>query len=220
MESCKNNIHAASDGAQDKKVRVRVLGRGTRSKSKLQSPPHADRQGKPINALDKRLGRHMGATHRKCTRAGPNCRDLAIGNWNVLSLTGKEQELVGEAQQYRLHTVGISSTKRSLVSPNIAECDWVPLGERVCFSKLRLQERFLCILQVYAPITGQSLFGASKDCIGKINFISVPCPALILMHMWASTAKPGKVLLGNMVTLTLTRTEGVYCSSVSSMDCA
>ena len=39
MESCNNNIHAASDGAQDKKVRVRVLGRGTRSKNKLQSPP-------------------------------------------------------------------------------------------------------------------------------------------------------------------------------------
>ena len=27
MESCNNTIHAASDGAQDKKVRVRVLGR-------------------------------------------------------------------------------------------------------------------------------------------------------------------------------------------------
>ena len=40
-----------------------------------------------------------------------------------------------------------------LVSPNIAECvvDWVPLGGRVCLLKLRLQERSLCILQVYAP---------------------------------------------------------------------
>ena len=108
---------------------------------------------------------------------------LAIGNWNVSSLTGKEQELVCEAQQYRLDVVGISSTKRRgsgtvelndgwkifysgvdaamsaqagvglLVSPNIAECvvDWVPLGGRVCLLKLRLQERSLCILQVYAP---------------------------------------------------------------------
>ena len=40
------------------------------------------------------------------------------------------------------------------------------------------------------------------------------------MHMWASTMQPGKVLLGNMVTLTLTRTEGVYCSSVPPMGCA
>ena len=39
-------------------------------------------------------------------------RDLAIGNWNVSSLTGKEQELVWEAQQYRFNIVGISSTKR------------------------------------------------------------------------------------------------------------
>ena len=125
----------------------------------------------------------MGAAHRKRTRVGPNCRDLAIGNWNVSSLTGKEQELVCEAQQYRLDVVGISSTKRRgsgtvelndgwkifysgvdaamsaqagvglLVSPNIAECvvDWVPLGGRVCLLKLRLQERSLCILQVYAP---------------------------------------------------------------------
>ena len=39
------------------------------------------------------------------------------------------------------------------MSPNIAECivDWVPLEGRVCLLKLRLQERSLCILQVYAP---------------------------------------------------------------------
>ena len=183
MESCNNNIHAASDGAQNKKVRVRVLGRGTRSKNKLQSPLQADRHRKPTSAVAKRLGRQMGAAHRKRTRVGPNCRDLAIGNWNVSSLTGKEQELVCEAQQCRLDVVGISSTKRRgsgtvelnggwkifysgvdaamsaqagvglLVSPNIAECvvDWVPLGGRVCLLKLRLQERSLCILQVYAP---------------------------------------------------------------------
>ena len=94
----------------------------------------------------------MEAAHRKCTRVGSNCRDPAVRNWNALSLTGKEQELVSEAQQYRLDTEGISSTKsRSsgtvelnggwklfyscvdaamsaqagvglLVSPNMAEC--------------------------------------------------------------------------------------------------
>ena len=111
MESCNSNIHAASDGAQNKKVRVRVLGRGTRSKNKLQSPSQADRQRKPTNVA-KRLGRQMRVVHRKCTRVGPNCRDLAIGNWNASSLTRKEQELVYEAQQYRLDIVGISSPKR------------------------------------------------------------------------------------------------------------
>ena len=54
----------------------------------------------------------MEAAHRKHTRVAPNCLDLAIGNWNVSSLTGKEQELVCEAQQHRLNFVGISSTKR------------------------------------------------------------------------------------------------------------
>ena len=40
-----------------------------------------------------------------------------------------------------------------LVSPSLTECvvDWAPLGGRVCLLKLRLQERSLCILQVYAP---------------------------------------------------------------------
>ena len=54
----------------------------------------------------------MRAAHRKCTRVGPNCRNLGIGICNVSSLTGKEQELVCQAQQCRLDVVGISSTKR------------------------------------------------------------------------------------------------------------
>ena len=256
MESCNNNIHAASDGVQDKKVRVRVLGRRTRSKNKLQSTPQADRHRKPTNAVAKRLGRQMGAAHRKRTRVGPNCRDLAIGNWNVSSLTGKEQELVCEAQQYRLDVVGISSTKRrdsgtvelnggwkifysgvdaamsaqagvGLITcePNIGECvvDWVPLGGRVCLLKLRLQERSLCILQVYAPnIESQyEAFLEEVEVALEKQLHQNPLSFwAISMHMWASTMEPGKVLLGNMVTLTLTRTEGVYCSSVPPMGCA
>ena len=112
MESCNSNIDTALYGAHGKKMRVRVLGRGTRLKSKLQSPSQADCNRKPTNAVTKHLGRQMGAPHIKCTRVGSNCRDLAIGNWNVSSLTEKEQELVCEAQQYNLDIVGISSTKR------------------------------------------------------------------------------------------------------------
>ena len=152
-------------------------------KNKLQSPQQANYHRKHTNAVAKRLGRQMEAARRKCTQVGTNCRDLAIGNLNVSSLTGKEQELVCKALQYRLDIVGILSTKRQgsktvelnggwkifysgvdvamfaqagvglLVSPNMVECvvDWVPLGGRVCLLKLRLQERSLCILQVYAP---------------------------------------------------------------------
>ena len=43
------------------------------------------------------------------------------------------------------------------------------------------------------------------------------CP--ITPFQVASTRQPGKVLLGNIVTLTLTKTEGAYGSSVPPMDC-
>ena len=66
MECCNNNIYTASDSAQDKKVRVQVLGRGTRSKNKLQSPLQADRHRKPTNEVARRLGRQVWAAYRKC----------------------------------------------------------------------------------------------------------------------------------------------------------
>ena len=39
------------------------------------------------------------------------------------------------------------------VNPRLAHCvtDWIPLEERVCLLKLRVQKRSLCSLQVYAP---------------------------------------------------------------------
>ena len=103
-----------------------------------------------------------------------------MGNWNVTSLNGKEQELVWQAEQYHFDIVAVSSTKCRgsdtvelkedwklfysgvdvttsaqagvgiLVSPRLAT-DWIPHGGRVCLLKLRLQERSLYILQVYAP---------------------------------------------------------------------
>ena len=100
-----------------------------------------------------------------------------------MSLNGKEQELVWEAEQYHLDIVGVSSTTcrgsdavewnqgwklfysgvdvtmsaqarvSVFVSSRLVHCvtDWIPLGGRVFLLKLRLQERSLCILQVYAP---------------------------------------------------------------------
>ena len=53
----------------------------------------------------------MGAAHRICTRVGPKHRDLYMGNWNVTSRNGKEQELLWELEQYHLYIVGVSSTK-------------------------------------------------------------------------------------------------------------
>ena len=37
---------------------------------------------------------------------------LLLDNWNILTLTGKELELVEEAKRYHLDIVGVSSTKR------------------------------------------------------------------------------------------------------------
>ena len=109
MNSPNDNIHTASGVAQDKKVRVRALGRGACLKSKLHFPPEADRNRKPINAFATRLGRQTGAAHSICTRVGPKQRDFRMSNWNVISLNGKEQELVWEAKQYHLNIVGVSS---------------------------------------------------------------------------------------------------------------
>ena len=41
-----------------------------------------------------------------------NHHQLPLGNWNILTLTGKELELVEEAKRYYLYIVGVSSTKR------------------------------------------------------------------------------------------------------------
>ena len=51
MNNPNDNIHSASGAAQDKKLRVRALGRGARLKSKLHFPPQADRKWKSINAF-------------------------------------------------------------------------------------------------------------------------------------------------------------------------
>ena len=41
-----------------------------------------------------------------------NHHQLLFGNWNILTLTGKELELFEEAKRYHLDIIGVSSTKR------------------------------------------------------------------------------------------------------------
>ena len=106
-----------------------------------------------------------------------------MDNWNILTLTEKELELVEEAKRYQLNTIGVSSIKRHgsgtvdldggwklfhsgadpsmsaqtgvriLTSPRLSDCvsDWIPLGSRVCMLKLKVLDRSLCLLPVYAP---------------------------------------------------------------------
>ena len=95
---------------------VRVLGRGARSKNKRQFPP-ASPSGSSTNVPATSLERRMEAAQSIRTRdnvahSRVNHHQLLLGNWNILTLTGKELELVEEAKRYHLDIIGVSSTKR------------------------------------------------------------------------------------------------------------
>ena len=95
---------------------VRVLGREACSKHKRQSPP-ASPSGSSINVPSTRLERRMEAaqsirTRDQGTHSRVNHHQLLLGNWNILTLTGKELELVEKAKRYHLDIIGVSSTKR------------------------------------------------------------------------------------------------------------
>ena len=94
----------------------RVLGRGARSKNKRQSPP-ASPSGSSINVPATSLERRMEAAQSIRTRdnvahSRVNHHQLLLGNCNILTLSGKELELVDEAKRYHLDIIGVSSTKR------------------------------------------------------------------------------------------------------------
>ena len=138
----------------------------------------------------------MEAAQSICTRnnvaySRVNHHQLLLGNWNILTLTGKEQELVEEAKRYHRDIIRVSSTKRRgsgtvdldggwklfycgaypsmseqmgvgiLTSHRLSDCesDWISFGSRVCMLKLKVLDRSLCLLQVYAPNATSKLSG-------------------------------------------------------------
>ena len=54
-----------------------------------------------------------------------------------------------------------------LTSPRLSSCvsDWIPLGLRVCMLKLKVVDRSLCLLQVYAPSTTSEY----EDFVDNVN---------------------------------------------------
>ena len=109
-------IHAASDVSQNKKARVRVFGRGARSKHKRQFPPSSSHFGTSTNVLATRLERRRGTvqsiyTQDNVAHSRHHHHQLHFGDSNIFTLTGKEMKLVEEAKRYRLDIVEISSTK-------------------------------------------------------------------------------------------------------------
>ena len=55
---------------------------------------------------------HSNGTQGHVANLRKNYHRLLLGSWNILTLTGKELELVDEAKKYHLNIVGVSSTKR------------------------------------------------------------------------------------------------------------
>ena len=98
--------YAASVVAQYKKNRVRALDRGTRLKSKRHSLP-ASLLRNPTNVLATRLERRSRTAQSNRTQSY-----VAHCNWNVLTLTRKELDLVEEGKKYHLNIVGVSSNRR------------------------------------------------------------------------------------------------------------
>ena len=112
MKNRKDIVCAALDGAQNNKVRVRVSDWVTRSRSKLLSAKRADCHQKPTNVIAQHLGRQMGKRTENALSWTKLPGSSYRGPGKFLSVTGKEQKLAWETQEYRLDTVGISSTKR------------------------------------------------------------------------------------------------------------
>ena len=133
-------------------------------------------------------------------------------------------------EDWKLFYLGVDVTMSAqagvgiFVSPRLAHCvtDWIPLGGKVCLLKLRLQERSLCILQVYVP-NPETQYHSFLDKVGvalqKVTSAESIVLLVISMHMCVLTTRHGRVLLEDKETLTLTQTKGFCCSSVPPMNC-
>ena len=95
---------------------MQVLGRGTRSENKRQSPPASPSRSStnvPINAFRGEWRQRRvfvlkikSHTHRSIIT---NC---CWAIWNILTLTGKELDLVEKVKQYHLNIVRVSLIKK------------------------------------------------------------------------------------------------------------
>ena len=104
--------HAASIVAQNKKDRARVPSRGTHSKSnRYFSPPSLAGSSTNVPATQSRTAQ-SNRTQGYVALFRKNHHRLLLGNWNVLTLTGKELEFVEEEKKYHLDIIGVFSIKR------------------------------------------------------------------------------------------------------------
>ena len=94
---------------------VLVLGRGARSKNMRQSLPAISNGSStkvPATGLERRMKAAQSIrTRDNVAHSRVNHHQLLLGNWNILTLTGKELELVEEAKRYHFDIIGDSSAK-------------------------------------------------------------------------------------------------------------
>jgi len=150
MMSAKNYVMDAGSGvAQYKKLCVRGLDRGSRSKSKRQFPP-ASPYGSSTNVLATRLERRMEAaqnnrTQDKVAHSWVNHHQLLFANWNIqLELVEKAKRGSGTVNldgRWKLFYSGADPSVFAqagveiLTSPPLSDymSDWVSLGSRVAY---------------------------------------------------------------------------------------
>ena len=111
------------------------------------------------------------------------------------------------------------------VSSSLAHCvpGWIPLGGRVCLFKLRLQERSMWSLQVFAP-NAEMQYPPFLDKVGTALQKVTSAKSIVLLgdfnaHV-GTDDKTWKVLSEDKETPTLTETKGVCYSPVPPPECA
>ena len=232
---------------------VRVLDRGARSKNNRQSSP-ASPSGSSTNVPDTPLERRMEAAQSIRTR--DNVSDsrvkhhqLLLCNWNILTLTGKELELVEEAKRYHFDIIGVSSIKRRGSGTVDLDGGWklfysgadpsmsAQAGVEILTS-LRLSD---CVSD-WIPLSSQvcmlKLMVMDRSlCLLQVyapnatseyqTFVDEVNDALLRVSATDSTVLMleqtqicGRVWSENMESLDWMRTEGIYCRSVVATDSA
>ena len=115
---------------------------------------------------------------------------------------------------------------RILTSPRLSDCvsDFIPVGgSRVCMLKLKVLDRSLCLLHVYAPNATseyQAFVDEVNDALLRVSLTESTLLMGIFTHMLVQTQIRGRVLSENMESLDGMRTEGIYCRSVAITDSA
>ena len=98
-----------------------------------------------------------------------NHHRLLLDNWNILTLSGKE----------------------------LSDCvfGWIPLGSRACMLKLKVKDRLLYLLQVYAPNAVreyQAFVDDVNDALQKVRSTESAILWGISTHTLEQTMKHGK----------------------------